>query len=496
MKTYLENFNLTGQISQFEKVQSSRLVGAALYPLASAVDAVAHAALFSGKLAATTAALPCRAFSPVSPELHYTSAFVHLNLALESLVHILSLTLLAVVNPEEALRLAGRSVQEQQKQEVEQQKQEVEQQKQEVEQQKQEVEQQKQEVEQQKQEVEEPSSSLTFPVFGMSCSPFGSFLDVGIRLETSIILSEGIAVDEADCPEAFKSYLEEYCPGVAAGEALRYAARGEKFLKIVRENRSAALKNSQKRECMASLVWYLMFIAVEQKKGFSQGTFRIEDPGFKVFDYFRRFQGPDSSESEVPVFYLRASSHFPGITPEGESHYGIDIHEGCENSPAPLPADKRTVVFQCLADPASSRQEIYIKPEDFGCKNLREFLLHGADWVRTRFVKPEQKGFQKEHPPQRFLDRVRSIAEQVIKDEGVRSENIERLFKDRGVAGIYRFLQSVLNQSELLDAKDEALITKVQAFKEELEKRYANDVSRIKGNEVVVSASDLEIKRF
>jgi hypothetical protein len=140
------------------------------------------------------------------------------------------------------------------------------------------------------------------------------------------------------------------------------------------------IPTATQEEYMKSIVaiqWYLYSKALEKEQGFTEGTFKIEDRGLKIYNFLMDYvkmhnkditgtpKDPLAYISYNPFGYSRDTSHY---TDEKKIHsaYGIDVRLGPSLELALLPADKRHILFGKLDKLNEDSGWIYIKPENHG----------------------------------------------------------------------------------------------------------------------------------
>lgn len=178
--------------------------------------------------------------------------------------------------------------------------------------------------------------------------------------------------------------------------------KGQKIAKAISSGKSP----SPDANDVVNLSWYLMALAANQDKVFTNGAFRIDDPKGHLFNFLKnvKVEGQDH--------YVRDSTHMKGVRTEGEV-YGLDFpHHN-------LSAGKRTIHFIKLQDGT-----IYLKFELYGYppfwkkgyRTLTNFLTamgHVLTFLKTRVYKKGDSKFPtyKEKIP----SKVKKQFEKVVK---------------------------------------------------------------------------------
>lgn len=188
-------------------------------------------------------------------------------------------------------------------------------------------------------------------------------------------------------------------------------------------------------EYMKSIVaiqWYLYSKALENGQGFVEGTFKIQDPGFKIYnffmDYIKKYNKDITGTPKDPLAhisynqfgYSRDTSHYTDKK-RIYSAYGIDVRLG-KDSPelALLPANKQHITFGKLDE---ENGWIYMKPENHGIYwydglpyHVNEFVVAQArknswitytlSWLGINLGSDDAETNRKERVPANFVKAV------------------------------------------------------------------------------------------
>ena len=174
------------------------------------------------------------------------------------------------------------------------------------------------------------------------------------------------------------------------------------------------------------LMWYFYDIARQRRQNFSEGTFVIQDPGFKIYNYlldYVKCVNPEitgnASKDRANNFadnnfaYSRASSHYKYEQKQYNTrHYGIDIVPTTANVKLPTYPEKEHLLFGKVGE----GDLIFIKPETHGL-GAGAVAGHGISFVQAqgRKVAPAVFGsddaelYRKERVPKDFINRCRQI---------------------------------------------------------------------------------------
>lgn len=177
------------------------------------------------------------------------------------------------------------------------------------------------------------------------------------------------------------------------------------------------------------IMWALYDIAAERKLYFTEGTFVLEDKNLALFNYL----------TSIQETYLRSSSHFKKYNTR---HYGLDL--------AGLPCNKRTILFGHL-----NGNLIFIKPENFGTKNISDTIEHGKEYIIAQARKIEflrnlfnlasdqDPEFKKERIPANLIQRFSALIKKLEPDTQTQALHINSV-NDYGIQKIAQILKAYI----------------------------------------------------
>jgi hypothetical protein len=266
-------------------------------------------------------------------------------------------------------------------------------------------------------------------------------------------------------PMNVESKMEEYCWSVchiAYDKTIKgYILKGRELKTLIKENDKVELDKIAKtngKEAVRNLIWALMDEAVEQDKGFSSGSMRIDDPDKKIHAFIMECGKHDL---DYPI-YQRWSTHMNEMSTKDPIQYGYDLPS------MTLPAQKRSVLLGHLDDDTT-----FIKIEKYGYppfythiwRNNKERLGHSYEYLQTRINKGLLKGYdRKEHVPHDILELFKQTLKKYVKDQRSYVESLyvykesDQLYaegKKFGISRIQKIIQNKLS-TELEDAKSDA----------------------------------------
>ncbi|CRX39261.1 hypothetical protein [Estrella lausannensis] len=216
------------------------------------------------------------------------------------------------------------------------------------------------------------------------------------------------------------------------------------ILKGVVTNPAETPMGSEK--AVTSLMWYLMKLAIDKKQGHDQGSFGIEDPQGRLYQFLLKAEGCGDRESSHYVGRSEATTGISTLVMKSSRHKGIDVVSG------KLPADKRHLLFAQVdantpplhGDASSSAKEkiLFIKLEDFSPFMTTaygyDFAMHGAELAIAQYNKAFLPG--SDDLPEMAKERVpaatvREFIAQVRNLDHVNLSEINQKMTARGFAG-------------------------------------------------------------
>ena len=262
-----------------------------------------------------------------------------------------------------------------------------------------------------------------------------------------------------------------------------------------------------------SLQWHFERIAKKKNENFIEGTFVIEDKGFKIYnfmmDYIKRFnkeitdttQDPLSHYSYNQYGYSRDASHYVHLKKLFRP-YGIDIRFGPDGKEQTLlPAGKRHILFGKIDE---NKQLIYIKPENHGLYFKDGLLGHIGEFAVAQTKKEtwfgfisrsllsafgytvstdQGKGLRKERISSEFL---RQFAEILEKDETFSSDQKKNLKAEAKKEGFKILCSIPIIQS----ASFKLMVTKYLAKYENTDHKKNETLANRTGDEVQLPSAD------
>lgn len=312
-------------------------------------------------------------------------------------------------------------------------------------------------------------------------------------LTTSILMPEAKnAISDEQAATSLSDYCAKWSPYIRPAEAQKMISEGEEIFNSVMKQDAMPGASEHK---LAALTWYLMSQAIKQGVGFDEGTFVIEDPKGQLYSYLM---------SANP--HQRPSSHYEGRS--SIAHHGLDITN------EPMPAHKRTLLFEKIDSPLSGQQPLlYLKPENFSAnpKQIYDFAMHAKEFGEAQYNKVMHPGsddlpsMRKERVPnkefkafKKLIDGLKESNREILleaafkgKDQTIWKgdltfENAERLAKKYGIA----FMNEVVkNLSAYIEAGGEFPLKKAAEVKElsQLFNQYDHLEYRT-GREVIIEA--------
>jgi hypothetical protein len=221
---------------------------------------------------------------------------------------------------------------------------------------------------------------------------------------------------------------------IQQGNALITAIFNGRYHKVDNEERSSLDLKAK------ALVWALMARAIEKGQEFDEGTFLILDPDMHLYNFMMTLGG-----------YQRDSTHYKGRT-QGPSQWGLDLQG--------LPKGKRTLLFD-LVDANTSKQALFLKPENFGLFDPRDIAMHVYElfWARVnKFIAgaDDLDNFRKERVPYVEMSQFREI---IAKSE--ESNNRSKVDEKACLHGL-SFMNQYLKSLKKVDDELHPLVDKLK----------------------------------
>jgi len=238
-------------------------------------------------------------------------------------------------------------------------------------------------------------------------------------------------------------------------------------------------------ENIRKICWGMMAHAISKQNGFENGTFVVDDPGFRLFKAF----------TNCPGIYGRASSHFktraipiPDGLLKGWKHFGLNIRN--------LPPNMGTVVIGKIQT-KDGRERVYIKCEPWGAnpslntvENVMHFVGHSLDFVISQYRKArgtnQAPGDRKEHMHPEDKNKIQKLIHPFRDIIPGPPPNL----KEWGFAEAVPYLREILQLSPDLRLEREKV--SVRQYLSELDERYGPGILHRKGNEVQITDSMMQ----
>lgn len=259
-------------------------------------------------------------------------------------------------------------------------------------------------------------------------------------------------------------FCSEHCPHLEFNEAGKLIRQGQAlFSEIINGKKVTPHNAATSAQEIAALTWFLMFCAIEKGQGHTNGAFMIEDPQGLLYTYLVKSPGAG----------FRSSSHLVGRSPDDDAMSTLVFksakHQGIDLPGAPLPAEKRTILFEQI-DNASflsdlPRKLLFFKLEDYGT-NLtsgygKDAAMHGVELVHAQWNKAMHPGsddlpeMRKERIPVSTLKAFNEVVKAVNADPFLKQKlmvripelfnmgQAPRLAKLWGIAYMHRFVKEL-----------------------------------------------------
>lgn len=284
---------------------------------------------------------------------------------------------------------------------------------------------------------------------------------------------------------------------------------GAYYMSLLLRDQSPKIPTRNQEEYLRSIIsviWFLYSQAIENGQKFDEGTFVIEDLGWRVNNFLMTYVAiygnmvsgykkqnrieqpltetladPDLNMSFNGFAYPRESSHFK-VSQKLFRHYGIDVRFGDSGELPLLPASKRHILFGKIDQ---NKQLLFIKPENYGIYYKDGFIYHGSEFIESNARKfgltsktDDDPSYAKERIPATFLKEFKAaLAASGIPDK--QQAELLALAKqdDYGI--------KILYYDDLL----------AKPAVQELEQKYSKLFNHLKlrtGREVIITHQDLQ----
>lgn len=173
-----------------------------------------------------------------------------------------------------------------------------------------------------------------------------------------------------------KSYCSDHLNSTQANDLIK---NGEVLVKnIMKGLVDKPSENFLEAELqLTQISWFLMSCALKKGQGYEEGTFVLEDPEQRLYNFLLK----------NPSKHSRQSTHFTGRS--SPQHYGVNIFNNL------MPAEKRTLLFALVENMPSlgaGEKILFIKPENFSAdmgviKNpqlIGEFAGHTKEYILSK----------------------------------------------------------------------------------------------------------------
>lgn len=248
-------------------------------------------------------------------------------------------------------------------------------------------------------------------------------------------------------------------------------------------------------KAIVNLVWYFYSLAALKGQDFTQGTFAINYNQELIFKFLDSYEDKYSRTGlviyglELPIKF---SSHYKEH--KNLKQFGLDIPHELRKE-IMLPKSMTHILFGLIPDGV-----LFLKPEDHGIANSKDFLDHSISFVQAQLRKvcgagDEQNGMQKERVPEDLIQKWHSLFEK-YNSVDIDKDQRNKDFKEGKEFGIAKML-GILKNSKIFnfDNQTENQIKAKIEFINYIECKFDNIESR-KGNEVILSQNDFNLSRL
>ncbi|OJX04006.1 MAG: hypothetical protein BGO76_06200 [Caedibacter sp. 38-128] len=255
-----------------------------------------------------------------------------------------------------------------------------------------------------------------------------------------------------------------------------------------------------------AIMWQLDAKAAAQGEGFTSGSFKVIDPGYKLYNLLLQYVKLARTQSSSFAYERNPqkgqSSHYKDASPE--SQFGIDVRfEANESSLQLLPRSKSHIMFGKLTIADSKLPLLFIKLESLGLGSLSDKINHGIGFLKTRtdskdllertrkekYIKPEiQEAYRKVFAIFKTFD---------SKDQQDNSKKPLMAEKPKNISSMIE----MINKAKMIQTSSSKTQAALSSFKAEGQKfmdllatLYPNDKENISlrtGHEVIIDLNKL-----
>ncbi|MDR3646158.1 MAG: hypothetical protein P4L22_01305 [Candidatus Babeliales bacterium] len=233
---------------------------------------------------------------------------------------------------------------------------------------------------------------------------------------------------------------------------------------------------------IVNLIWYFYYLAALEGKSFEEGTFLINcNQSNLIVDFL----------SAYSASYHRISSHFPEMKIQ---QFGIDIPQAQRTYLMFPPFMKFHILYGKI-----SEDEIFIKPEDHGIGDIKDFALHSISYIQSlhrRFLGSESAESRKERIPANITTAWKILTKLLINETNNKlpadfpkiNNDLIKFYEQFGIRGMIRFINSAFMEDQVLTSSQREAKKEFIKQVEKFENLYLR-----RGNEVILTNKDFKI---
>jgi len=240
--------------------------------------------------------------------------------------------------------------------------------------------------------------------------------------------------DDTLAASTVQKYVDSYCEGLDLQMVDELIFKGQQLVKSILEGTQSKLpeNNVEAQLELAQLTWYFMKCGIDKSEGYYEGTFMIEDPEDKIFNFL-------NSNGHA---YVRKSSHLKGRS--SENHYGVDIFN------QKMPAHKRTLLF-ARTTTLNNRNILFLKPENFSADitQVADSVLHAKELIVSQYNKifypgsDDLSNMRKERVPVNVIKNFELIVNFIEKNSETIFPELRENVTRWGISHMYRVAEEL-----------------------------------------------------
>jgi hypothetical protein len=267
---------------------------------------------------------------------------------------------------------------------------------------------------------------------------------------------------EKEAAVRLSAYCRLYCPGIDSHQAVELIQKGQLLMKgILSGAREPSRDHEASQLELAQLTWFLTWCALKKKQGAHEASFAIEiEPDSRIYHFL----------TSAPYSYQRPSSHYMGRSERSRDyssylmassqHHAVDVHN------SPMPAKKRTILFELVDTMSGPKNLLFFRPENFGTRTYGDYAMHSLEFVESVQRKSganggdDASGMQKERIPDAAKKGFAALLQHLQQNRAIYDPILSKLpgiydltkaldfAKLYGIAFMFEFIRGIETQAD------------------------------------------------